>query len=284
MFPIPKLEDVLPLSKPWPEDFGINRATTFYGFCGYHDNELFEPIDALNPVPSIENAGLLAFRTFAREIYTKQAALEAFEKHLKQQDLSDAQRGYCREHIKGSKKGLSDLLASRQPFQDAVISGDWSAFDYHWTEFDGVPAIGVSGGFSPEFDFDGTPLQSLLQDKSMELLFVNVLPSVSGTSTSAVFTWLKSSGAARKFVRSFDALEDLQKGTGIVCLSFEHLENVAFPAKWWEGLRTTQKSCITQRHKRGSDPDEERNSTCLKFGTRKYVDWTVANCVSSVSE
>ncbi len=30
----------------WPELVGVNRATTFTGFCASHDNKLFEPVES----------------------------------------------------------------------------------------------------------------------------------------------------------------------------------------------------------------------------------------------
>jgi len=54
------------------EDVGRNKATTFEGFCGRHDRELFLPIDtqALD-VQSPGQLFLLAYRAVAREVHAQ---------------------------------------------------------------------------------------------------------------------------------------------------------------------------------------------------------------------
>src|SRR5690606_6181802 len=54
-----------------PREIGIGPASTFMGFCSFHDNSLFEPIENHGFRLNAESAFLLAFRALAYEYLTK---------------------------------------------------------------------------------------------------------------------------------------------------------------------------------------------------------------------
>ena len=54
-----------------PQLVGINEASTFTGFCSIHDNTIFSKIEKQPFRASQEQCFLLAYRSFAREIFTK---------------------------------------------------------------------------------------------------------------------------------------------------------------------------------------------------------------------
>ena len=61
-----------------PQLIGYNEATTYYGFCENHDNELFSPID--NDVYSNEiyQNFLYSYRALCKEVYLRVRTLNAF--------------------------------------------------------------------------------------------------------------------------------------------------------------------------------------------------------------
>ncbi len=54
---------------------GINKVSTFLGFCKYHDNILFKPIDDQYLIPTDHQVLLYAFRSLARELFVKENVL-----------------------------------------------------------------------------------------------------------------------------------------------------------------------------------------------------------------
>lgn len=54
---------------------GVNKVSTFRGFCGKHDNELFEPIDNSPLAPTPEQIALYAYRSLCREVFVKENAV-----------------------------------------------------------------------------------------------------------------------------------------------------------------------------------------------------------------
>ena len=61
------------------EKIGINRASTFGGFCSFHDKELFSPIEDNEFVYTEEQCFLLAYRAVAKEQYAKQSQSDFVE-------------------------------------------------------------------------------------------------------------------------------------------------------------------------------------------------------------
>jgi hypothetical protein len=54
------------------DNTGQKKATTFTGFCGHHDNEVFNTIENFNYDPeNIEQEFLFAYRALAKEYHTK---------------------------------------------------------------------------------------------------------------------------------------------------------------------------------------------------------------------
>ncbi|AKS42557.1 SEC-C metal-binding domain-containing protein [Wenzhouxiangella marina] len=62
-----------------PDRIGLAHASTFMGFCGVHDNRLFEPIEQHHFELNDSAAFLLAYRAIAYEYLTKRNALATVE-------------------------------------------------------------------------------------------------------------------------------------------------------------------------------------------------------------
>src|SRR5947207_12079164 len=60
-----------------PERVGINKATTFAGFCSKHDNDLFSPLESSAFDFEPNQIALLAYRAICRELYAKDAEIAA---------------------------------------------------------------------------------------------------------------------------------------------------------------------------------------------------------------
>ncbi len=68
-----------------PERIGINSASTFTGFCSYHDNKIFLPLETKVFTASNEQCFLLAYRSIARDVYMKSGS-ENFTSFMKKAD------------------------------------------------------------------------------------------------------------------------------------------------------------------------------------------------------
>lgn len=60
-----------------PKSIGKGNATTFTCFCAQHDRDVFSPIETAPIIPTDQQIFLLMLRAFARELYEKNAAVNA---------------------------------------------------------------------------------------------------------------------------------------------------------------------------------------------------------------
>ena len=58
------------------EKIGINKASTFRGFCAKHDKQLFSCFEDISFIGTQEQCTALTYRSVAKEIYAKENALE----------------------------------------------------------------------------------------------------------------------------------------------------------------------------------------------------------------
>jgi hypothetical protein len=79
----------------------IHKFSTFKGFCKYHDNLVFEPIDNYPLEPNPKQATLYAYRSICREVYVKENSLRLLSKQLSM--FTEENR--TKEFISDLKKG-----------------------------------------------------------------------------------------------------------------------------------------------------------------------------------
>jgi len=239
-----------------PRPVGYKIASTFMGFCGHHDSEMFLPIETSKPSLNGELAFLLSFRAISYEVYQKEMAVSRIpaEKELDcgtpfetQAEIQVALNAY---HF-GEINGLAELKLRKIEYDSAYINKDYSRFCFYGLLFDRLLPIVSCGGFLPEVDFAGNQLQ-ILSMAAPVYQHVNFnLTSING-QTVAVFGWTQDSpGPTMDFIRSLKELPDADKANAIAILAFEHIENTYVTPSWWDGLPQSSQEFIINKLQSG---------------------------------
>ena len=104
-----------------PSLLGVNRASTFTGFCSKHDNLIFSPLEDRPFTGSKEQCFLLGYRALAREYFTKLSAKSLSDIH-RQGDRGkppEQQRIY-QDHVSallsGVEAGVQDAIYQKKFF------------------------------------------------------------------------------------------------------------------------------------------------------------------------
>lgn len=149
-----------------PPKIGINRASTFLGFCRRHNSEMFRPVENGAVVLTNETAFLLSFRALAYEKLQKEAALRNV-KVLRDLDKGkpffvqcDTQH-YINMSAEGTKRALSDLNRWKRGYDQVFIKRDFANYQFYGVAFAEALPVVACGAFYPEFDFSGRLLQRL---------------------------------------------------------------------------------------------------------------------------
>lgn len=196
-----------------PELCGINKASTFTGFCGYHDKQIFLPLEDQEFVGSKEQCFLLAYRAQTREQFTKKSSSKLLE-FFKQADRGKSPLGQFHiqnmvsAHTIGTDAGVKDGILYKKKFDAILISQNHTAINAYVLEFKKTPSVLCSAGIFPECDFYGNHLQDLFDlEKVPDLLTFSTIATKKGGA--AVFTWLNdnnSKGSCDKFIDSLKAI------------------------------------------------------------------------------
>jgi len=177
-----------------PELYGINKASTFTGFCAYHDKQIFSPLEDQEFVGSKEQCFLLAYRAQAREYFTKKSSAKLMD-FMKQADRGksppeqiDIQSMASALEL-GTEAGVRDATIYKNKFDVILTTKNFLNINAFILNFKKTPSVFCSAGIFPECDFQGNHLQDLFDLKTTpDLLTFSTIATKNGGA--AVFTWL----------------------------------------------------------------------------------------------
>lgn len=231
------------------EKDGINRVSTFKGFCMTHDNDLFEPIDNSYLVPTHHQAILYAYRSMCREIFVKENSLTTLVHQAQDLGNHTALQELFNGTIRGIRMGLDSLNFHKKKYDTALENKNYMDTQYVVFCSKDTPFMAFSGVLYPEYDFKGNQLQNLADSGSnFELITFCSAPMSHGWGL--IFSWQRnSSNSCVKLLNSL--AEVVHDGIDIGDLLFRFVisncENIAFSPDWWESLSESDISQISGR-------------------------------------
>ena len=102
----------------------------------------------------------------------------------------------------GTKKGLEDAQKYKEKLDAMWVKDDFSRMRYFRISVEGAPPIMTAGGFCPEYDFQGNPLQDI-SDLTAERQYITVTSFFGGNNGEIVFSWIEEdTQVCSKFVES----------------------------------------------------------------------------------
>ncbi|WP_449124086.1 SEC-C domain-containing protein [Pseudomonas viridiflava] len=236
----------------YPELIGVGKASTFSGFCSVHDDGLFAPVEKEAFTGSQEQCFLLAYRAYAREIYTKRAAAETAKLHKdldrgRSQDMQMSIQMFSFTHGLGLDAALRDINHHKPRFEAPLLNDDYSSVRSYIIEIDGPPPVMCSGSFAPEYDFDGAQLQDMV-DITLTPHMLSVTSFFGGESGQIVFTWLpEDDPVCIPVIESMERIGDNDLSSRIVAFLFETFENVHISPDWWDAIGQKAQTALVNR-------------------------------------
>lgn len=236
--------------KSEPELIGINKASTFTGFCSFHDNSLFSIFEDTSFTLEKEQLFLISYRALAREYYTKTAQdnnsqLLANADRGKPQEEQVVLQALVQQYGESLDLGVRDISHHKNKYDEALVIKNYDDIKSCVIELDQILPIQCSGTIYPEVDFKGNELQSLADEsKILDLISFSILTEAH--RSYAIFSWLpESSLSCEKLIKSFELLSDIEKVQALFKFSFYCFENVYMNPDWWDGLTSKTTSFIT---------------------------------------
>jgi hypothetical protein len=260
---------------PHPKKIGVNKVSTFAGFCKHHDNALFKPIDNSPLEPNNQQAALYAYRSLCREYFVKENAVAVLEKMKGHPELDHDKKSFLKSALIGHTLGFEGLKYHKSHFDEAFQKAEYAEFEFTCFTSQTPCPIQLSGLLYPDYDFSGHTLQNL-GDWSAPLDLITFFTAPTADGWAFAFCWHRSSNrTCIPFIKSLasrvadgEKIEDV-----LLCFSFSCCENHAFRISWWDQLSIDAKRDVLERFIRMSHPSIPVPPYYLVAGCKNIASW-----------
>ena len=224
-----------------PKKIGIKLASTFKGFCGKHDNKIFQPIESGRIELDCKSIFLLSYRTVAHEMYKKEAELFAIEVYKDELDKGlslEQQYEFQSEmqiRVSATKTGLKETRISKVKYDRILIEQDFSKFKYVAVQLDTLLPVVSSGGRFPDFNFEKKPLFNVYDTyDEPPMAVLNIVNDNRGAI--ACIAWLRDDQRLIDFAENFLKMIGNRGSDFLIQLAITSSENTFYRPSWWENL------------------------------------------------
>lgn len=267
-----------------PKLLGINKASTFTGFCKYHDASLFSPIETDSFNDSKEHCFLVAYRTIAREFFTKSAAYNTIDTMRtidRGRDISEQIRiqDFIRPFAEGTHNGLKHISGHKTSLDSMLCSGNYQAINAYIINLDTPPPVMCSGAIFPEVDFAGNTFDNLANASTKQPDVLHFSSFSTETGGKIVFSWLKHDlgMTSKELVDSLNNLHIVETSSALMRFFFEFCENLFISPNWWDGLSYEVRESLIGRVQSGASPLVARKHDCLVVDNLPLENWCITN-------
>jgi hypothetical protein len=263
-----------------PELIGVRRASTFTGFCAEHDSRLFEPLERAPFEATPEQVTLLAYRTFCRELFVKQSALQ-FIPTMREGDrgappgFQRVAQAMLRAFEAATAATVRDLETHKRRLDEMLRRGDYSDTHCLAVFFEQTPEVLFTGGWFPDVAVTGEGLQNLADtSRTLDWMTLSLITTEKGGA--AVFAWVAPSPASERFADSVARLTDDEMPHTVLRIAY-HCENSFSAPGWWEGLAGGDRDAIVARYLDYADPTSPPRPDRFRDDGARLVNWRVEN-------
>ena len=222
------IEELVPLGK--------GEASTFFGFCDYHDTTLFSEIennkfDFDNP----KHLFLHSYRAFAHSYHKKKEEFKLYD-NIENSKLKNIVSTFQKEIMQfGNKVSINELDRSKKYLDFAIENGHWENLEYIAYEKEGLFPIAVSSQLCPLVSYRNIPINNHLEYHiPFENLMLTFLPDLE--STLAIIAAFPNQKKAIKLIEELNELNDLKLEYAITSLIIANCENSFFSPLFWNCL------------------------------------------------
>lgn len=223
-----------------PESTGWKQASTFPGFCGYHDKHLFSALEDKPFVGSKEQCFLLAYRSIAKELHAKTNSARQ-NKLRTAYARSKKIRKEVADFNKGVDLGVRDVQRHKERYDHVLIHKDWENVHGLLIEFDRTFPIQCTGGLLPDKDINGSVVQKLdWRDATPDS--INLASFAADGKSYFLICWLKDSDkTGALFSEPIEKYKRNELPAVIGSLILQATENCHFSPGWYDGLTQGEK-------------------------------------------
>lgn len=186
------------------EKQGRKIASTFWGFCDYHDTIVFEPIENYDYDKSLFQTFLYTYRTFIWHYYLKETQMNKnnFMRENVNLDLKS------NEFFIGTQLGIVDNEKLKTKFDNAILNRKYDIINFYVWEIPFKVEFSCCSMVQLFYDLLGNEINNYNDiddiNKPLKNLFINIFPE--NNKSYCIFSWVNDDNEYQEFARQFSKL------------------------------------------------------------------------------
>lgn len=218
-------------------------ASTFFGFCDFHDTDLFSPIENFPFDCSDEHCFLHSYRSFAHSYHRH----KEFVKFTR--TGSDYTRSLPRyeliEMLRCAEMGVAEMEIEKRKLDAMIQSKTFNELEYLTFQLPEKFPIACSSLVSPESSYKGIPMNNHSDPKKpFSQIMFTVLPDQN--ETIIIIACFSTDDKGKRFLDELAELADLPFKKAVSSLIINKVENTFFSPVLWNrlGQKGQKQLCI----------------------------------------
>lgn len=231
-------------SKRFITDFipvGKKVASTFYGFCGKHDTDVFSPIENLPFDDSEKHLFLHSYRSFAHSYHRKKEELKLYNSDW--EVMKQMPKWMRDDYIRGAEIALKEMEPEKQLLDNKLVNEEYGGLDYLVLETNDFYPFGCSTQINPHYTVKDEPIDDWDDlETPYTTIMLTVIPDKS--NSLAVLACFRE---AEKGVTFLDHLAEIDEGKAFHAVSSMMTilnENTFWSPKLWDALGKDAKTAM----------------------------------------
>ena len=202
---------------------GKGIASTFMGFCDFHDSTLFSPIENDPYEDTEEHWFLHSYRAFAIMQHRKTEQIKAFESDA---EFNKIMGGIIPQSLEGTYIGFQEGEAIREKFNEILESKDYGALDCLEIRYPDFHPIAASASMTPKYSPKTNTKLNYHTDPDIpyEFVFFNLIPDEDGSIL--IMSCFLDSPKSEMYINEFAELPDLIQKKVLSSILIGEVENV----------------------------------------------------------
>ncbi|HVA98048.1 MAG TPA: hypothetical protein VNG53_04060 [Bacteroidia bacterium] len=211
---------------------GKKVASTFFGFCEYHDTLLFSPIENFAFDDSDYHCFLHSYRSFAHSYHIKKESLKAYSTEPNR-DYSFG-RSELYQLVLGTQLAVNELETEKKKLDHLIQNKSYGDLEYLTYILPKKIPIACSSIINPEYSYKNKPLNNNVNEP-YSMIMLTVLPDYD--KTIIILACFEDDTKGKLFLDELNNIKsnlDFEKAISSVLIN--NAENTFFSPDVWTAL------------------------------------------------
>lgn len=248
-------KSIRPDFRNWPQPVGVDRVSTFTGFCSYHDHEIFKPIENGPFKPTLEALFLYGYRALCSTLYTAKYKFElvkAMAARVQARGIEPYERQ--NSDLVANELNTRELEEIKSAWDRDLAARAFDRYDHLVLNCPRTPDIIDTIFISPPKNFRYEFAQFSRYRKKLEWLGFSVVPRLGGGGL-VLISAEKGSAVWPGFTQSLLHHPPEKRTMAVVNFMLSYFgETLILCPAWWDRLSVTSQEAIVNTNTAGYYP------------------------------